>query len=71
MNQREALKKSYLETYENPSKAKLVHFSILLFGVFLALFSFNDSLWLIVLITPVLTWIAFLIGDQFLYKKEK
>jgi len=45
-------------------------FSICAFGFFLALFSFRASLWLVVLITPLLTWVAFLIGDQFLDKKD-
>lgn len=70
MRQREALNESYARIYENPAQAKCFHFSIFAFGCFLALFSFRASLWLVVLITPLLTWIAFLIGDQFLDKKD-
>jgi hypothetical protein len=70
MNQREAFNASYARTYKNPACAKCLHFSICAFGFFLALFSFRASFWLVVLITPLLTWVAFLIGDQFLDKKD-
>jgi len=70
MRQREAFNASYARTYENPARAKCLHFSIFAFGGFLALFSFRASFWVLILITPLLTWVAFLIGDQFLDKKD-
>jgi hypothetical protein len=71
VRKREALNASYVRIYENPTRAKFVHFLLFTFAFFIALFSFAASLWLVTLITPLLTWVGFLLGDQFLDKKEK
>ena len=75
MNKKDALDKSYLETYANPSLAKLAHFgtaiSVVFIGLIFGVLFIDVSEIAIVIIICSLIFPALAVVDPFLKKKEK